>query len=71
MNCECLRRMAIEAEFELSQLNEDPRSSESSEEQMRDEVQAWARMNDEGCPDYRQDRDPREDNVTETGVEGL
>lgn len=71
MNCECLRRMAREAEFELSQVHEDPRSRESREEQMRDEAQAWARMNDEGCPDYRQDRDTREDDVIGTGLEGL
>ena len=71
MNCECLRSKASEAEFELSQLHADPRDRESSEEEMRDEAQAWARMNDEGCPDYRQDRDPREDDVIGTGVEGL
>jgi hypothetical protein len=63
MNCECLRTKGKEAEFEVSQLHEDPRSRESTEEQMRDEAQAWARMDDEGCPDRRPQRDPREDGM--------
>ena len=69
MNCECLRRMkVVNAEFEQAEPIENPRSGESSKEQLCDE-QAWSRMDDEGCPDYPQRGDPRQD-VSGMGVEG-
>ena len=71
MNRECLRRMkGINAEFEQSESSEGPPFSESIEEQVCDE-EAWSRMGDEGCPNYRQQRDPPEDDVIGIGVEGL
>ena len=60
MNCERLPRIkVIDAEVEPLESTENRRSSESSNEQVWDE-QAQSRMDDEGCPDYRQKRDPRE-----------
>jgi len=60
MDCECLRSKAREAAFELSQLHDNLRSDEPSEDQLRDE-EAQSRMNDEGCPDQRPPCDSRKD----------
>jgi hypothetical protein len=69
MNVARLRKSkVVSAEFEFSESTEHPRSSKSREEQVWDE-QARSRMDDEGCPDSRQQRDQHEDGIG-TGIEG-
>lgn len=57
---ECWRRMRVmNAAFEQAESGRGASSRERSEERLRDE-QAWARMDNEGCPNGHQP-EPRQD----------
>jgi hypothetical protein len=55
-------KSVMNTELELSESKEGARSSALREEQVFDE-QAMSRMDDEGCPDCRQQGDPRQDSI--------
>jgi len=57
---ECWQKVKImNAEFEQSESGDGLRSREAGEERVRDE-QACSRMDDEGCPNGRQQPDSRQ-----------
>ena len=63
---ECSRSlMLMKVAFAHAQAGDGTASHERSEERLRDE-QAWARMDDEGCPNGRQPPDSSQD-IVRTG----